>query len=71
MATSSDSAAIVRAILALAHSLDMEVVAEGVETRDQLDFLREHGCDAFQGFLFSKAVPAPEFEAMLAAPASR
>ncbi|MCB1913364.1 MAG: EAL domain-containing protein [Rhodocyclaceae bacterium] len=71
VATSSDSAAIVRAILALAHSLDMEVVAEGVETRDQLDFLREHGCDAFQGFLFSKAVPAPEFEAMLAAPASR
>ena len=71
VATSSDSAAIVRAVLALAHSLDMEVVAEGVETRDQLDFLREHGCDAFQGFLFSKAVPAPEFEAMLAAPASR
>ena len=57
VATSSDSAAIVRAVLALAHSLDMEVVAEGVETRDQLDFLREHGCDAFQGFLFSKAVP--------------
>ena len=63
--SSTDSAAIVRAILALAHSLDMTVVAEGVETLEQLAFLRAHGCDACQGFLFSKAVPAAEYQALL------
>ncbi|KAA3654255.1 MAG: EAL domain-containing protein [Proteobacteria bacterium] len=60
-----ESAAIVRAILALAHSLEMNVVAEGVETAGQLDFLKAHQCNAFQGFLFSRPIPAPDFTALL------
>ena len=55
--------AIVRAILAMAHSLKLNVVAEGVETDGQLAALRELGCDEYQGFLESPALPAPEFEA--------
>lgn len=59
---SHDDAAIVKAIIALAHSLDMKVVAEGVETQEQFTALSVIGCDAAQGFLFSPAVPAAEFE---------
>ncbi len=57
VATDSDDAAIVTAIIAMAHSLDATVVAEGVETLEQLHFLRERGCDEFQGFYFSRPVP--------------
>jgi len=57
VATDSDDAAIVTAIIAMAHSLDATVVAEGVETIEQLNFLRERGCDEFQGFYFSRPVP--------------
>ena len=64
--TSADSAAIVRAILALAHGLDLSVTAEGVETPGQLAFLDAHRCASFQGFYFSKPVPAADFGAMLA-----
>ncbi|HTP66045.1 MAG TPA: EAL domain-containing protein [Geobacteraceae bacterium] len=56
----SDSTAIIRAIIALAHSLKLRVVAEGVETETQLDFLRANGCNALQGFLFSRPLPAAE-----------
>ena len=59
---SHDDAAIVKAIIALAHSLDMNVVAEGVETREQFVALRVLGCDAAQGFLFSPAVPPADIE---------
>jgi diguanylate cyclase (GGDEF)-like protein len=55
--------AIIRAIVAMAHSLHLSVVAEGVETEAQLRTLRELGCDEYQGFLESPALPAPEFEA--------
>ncbi len=55
-----DDAPIVAAIIAMARSLKMEVVAEGVETLDQQTFLRNHGCDSAQGFLFSKAVTADQ-----------
>jgi diguanylate cyclase len=60
-----DSVAIAEAILTLARSLKRSVVAEGVETREQLDFLVSRGCDEMQGYLFSPAVPADRFEAML------
>ena len=56
---------IVLAVIALAKGLNMEVVAEGVETEQQLEFLREHGVDQMQGFLFSQAVPAEQFESLL------
>ena len=56
-----DGAAIVRAILTLGHSLDLEVIAEGVETSDQLAFLRAEGCDGVQGYYFGRPMPAQDF----------
>jgi diguanylate cyclase (GGDEF)-like protein/PAS domain S-box-containing protein len=56
-----DDASIVRAIISLGHDLNLEVVAEGVETREQLDFLRRHGCDEVQGYYLGMPVPAEEF----------
>jgi diguanylate cyclase (GGDEF)-like protein len=59
--TNGDDACIVRAIISLAHSLRLRVVAEGVETLQQLEFLRELGCDQYQGFFCSPAVPPEAF----------
>jgi len=56
----ASAAAIVRAVVQLASSLDLTVVAEGVETREQLSFLQDQGCASFQGFLASRALSAPE-----------
>ena len=56
-----DKAPLVDAIIAMAHSLDLIVVAEGVETLQQLDYLRQQGCDQCQGYYFSKPLPAEEF----------
>ena len=58
----ADDAAIVRAIVALGHSMKLDVVGEGVETTLQRDFLARQGCDAMQGFLFSRPVAAAECE---------
>ena len=62
---SLDDAAIATAIISMAHSLRMQVVAEGVETPEQAAFLRNAGCDRLQGYLFGKPVPAPQMEATL------
>jgi EAL domain-containing protein (putative c-di-GMP-specific phosphodiesterase class I) len=56
------AAAIVVAIIQLAHSLDLQPLAEGIETQEQLDFLLEHGCDLGQGYLLGHPVPARELE---------
>ena len=55
--TNADDMAITRAVIAMAHQLKMEVVAEGVETNEQLEFLAKQKCEYAQGWLFSKAVP--------------
>jgi diguanylate cyclase (GGDEF)-like protein/PAS domain S-box-containing protein len=55
-----DHAALLKGILAMAQGLNIEVVAEGVETQEQLAFLQAHGCESIQGFLFSKPMPAEE-----------
>ncbi len=65
IATNPDDRAIAAAVIAMAHSLNLGVVAEGVETREQAEFLRECGCDELQGFLFSPAVPAEAFTRFL------
>jgi diguanylate cyclase (GGDEF)-like protein len=61
----SEDASIVRAIISLAHSLKLKVVAEGVESTEQLEFLKTLGCDQYQGFHYSKALPVSEFEALV------
>ena len=63
--TNSEDAAIVRAVIAMAHTLRLVVTAEGVENSDQLSFLRQHRCDEMQGFLFSPPVSAGEFRELL------
>jgi len=60
-----DDAAIVQAVIAMARQLNIQVVAEGVETEAQLEFLRAQGCDVVQGFLFSPPLPAAELEPVL------
>ncbi len=63
----SDDAAICAAILAMARKLNLNVVAEGVEISEQLEFLRGHGCHQIQGYLFSKPLPADELERLAGA----
>jgi diguanylate cyclase len=62
---SPDDAAIANAVIAMAHGMGMQVVAEGVETQAQMQFLRTKQCDEMQGFAFSKPVSADEFASML------
>ena len=60
-----DSAAIASTIIVMAHSLHLKVIAEGVETEGQLNYLGRHGCDEMQGYYFSRPVPATDFERLL------
>jgi PAS domain S-box-containing protein len=69
--SSKTGATITAAIIALSRSLGLEVVAEGIETEEQLAFLKEHGCGAGQGFLFARPLPVAELEAWLKAQPGR
>ena len=66
LAASADSVAIVRTIVDLGHAMGLKIVAEGVEDEPALASLAALGCDVAQGYLLSKPLPAPEFEAWLA-----
>jgi diguanylate cyclase (GGDEF)-like protein len=63
--SSSEDTAIVRSIIVMAHNLGLEVIAEGVETPAQAEFLRAHGCEELQGYLYGKPMAAAEFEAFV------
>jgi EAL domain-containing protein (putative c-di-GMP-specific phosphodiesterase class I) len=66
LAHDSEDQAIVSAIVALGRTLDLKIVAEGVETAAQQEFLTDMGCDSLQGFLFGKPMPPAQFLAALA-----
>jgi diguanylate cyclase (GGDEF)-like protein len=66
--TSSDDAAICAAIIAMARELKLKVIAEGVETLEQMEFLRRHGCDQVQGYLVSEPIPASQIPQLLSRP---
>jgi diguanylate cyclase (GGDEF)-like protein/PAS domain S-box-containing protein len=63
-----EDAEIVSTMIGMAHNLNLQVVAEGVETPSQLEFLKAQGCDEFQGYLMSPPVPAADFEALVQEP---
>ena len=60
LGSSDGSASIILAIIDMAHRLNLKVIAEGVETAGQVDFLREHGCDEVQGYFIAPPLPAEE-----------
>lgn len=66
LSVDSEDAAIVLAVIQLGNSLKLNTIAEGVETKEQLNFLREHGCHEAQGYFLSRPVPAAEFSLLLA-----
>ena len=67
IATRGEDSSLTQAIIAMGKNLSLTVVAQGVETKEQADFLREHACDEFQGFYFNKPVPAQQFTELLEA----
>lgn len=67
IATRGEDSSLTQAIIAMGKNLSLTVVAQGVETKAQADFLREHACDEIQGFYFNKPVPAQQFTELLEA----
>jgi len=65
ISTDADDVAIAQAVITLGHTMNLRVIAEGVETLEQLAFLRANQCDEMQGYLFGKPVPAHEFGKLL------
>jgi len=65
IATDTSDKAIVKTIIAMAHSMNLDVIAEGVETEEQRQFLMDNGCFHFQGYLFGRPMPIEQFEALL------
>jgi diguanylate cyclase (GGDEF)-like protein len=65
VASGSEDKALAEAVIAMGRTLSLTVVAQGVETKAQVDFLREHACDELQGFYFNRPVPAEQFEKLL------
>ncbi len=65
IASDPNDAAIVQTIIAMTEKLGLNVIAEGVETQSQLEFLESSGCNAYQGYLFSKPIPLEDFETLL------
>ena len=63
--TDPKGAALTATVIAMAHNLDLSVIAEGVETNEQLAFLKQHACDEMQGYLFSKPVSAEALQEIL------
>jgi EAL domain-containing protein (putative c-di-GMP-specific phosphodiesterase class I) len=61
LGVASEAAAITRAVIALGHALGIEVIAEGVETREQLDFLIDEGCNYMQGYMLGRPLPAEQY----------
>jgi diguanylate cyclase (GGDEF)-like protein len=67
VAAQTDNSELTEAIIAMGKNLSLTVVAQGVETKEQADFLRQHACDELQGFYFNKPMPAAEFTTLLGA----
>jgi EAL domain-containing protein (putative c-di-GMP-specific phosphodiesterase class I) len=67
VATAGEDSSLAEAIISMGKTLSLTVVAQGVETKEQAEFLREHACDEFQGFYFNKPVSAPQFTELLEA----
>ena len=65
IATNADDRSIISAVTAMAHSMNIRVLAEGVETEEQMTFLDAAHCDEIQGFLFSRPLPACDFEELI------
>lgn len=61
----AEDKALTRAIIAMGQTLSLTVTAEGVETQEQVDFLRQHSCNEFQGYYFNKPVPAENFAQLM------
>jgi len=59
------SAAIIRAVIGLGHGMEMSIVAEGVETQEQLTFLSEQGCDVVQGYLIGRPLPISQYDGLV------